>query len=154
MVFAALYPGLRRFAAVTASIDIDPDDLVQEAVVRTLRHRKLASLDNPGAYLRRAIVAVASNRRRSLGRRRAAMARLAGEDHVEVPAYPSDVADLMRLSPRDRAALYLRDVEGAPYSEVAAAIGVTEASARMTVSRARRRLRTTFHEGRATEENG
>src|SRR5579871_4146878 len=37
-VFAAVYPGLRRFAAVVASTTVDPDDLVQEAVARALAH--------------------------------------------------------------------------------------------------------------------
>jgi RNA polymerase sigma-70 factor, ECF subfamily len=141
-IFAALYPGLRRFAGATGSADIDPDDLVQEAVARTLQIRALVDLDDPGAYLRRAIVRIASNHRRAMGRRRAAITRLsAGHDHAVPQAYPSDVADLMRLSPRHRAALFLRDVEGASYGEVAEALGSSEAAARMTVTRARRRLR-------------
>ena len=53
-VFDALYPALRRFAAVVGGLEVDPDDLVQEAVARALRRGPLGELDNPGAYLRRA----------------------------------------------------------------------------------------------------
>jgi RNA polymerase sigma factor (sigma-70 family) len=142
VIFAALYPGLRRFAGATGSADLDPDDLVQEAVARTLQIRALVDLDDPGAYLRRAIVRIASNHRRTMGRRRAAITRLsAASDDAMHQTYPSDVTDLMRLSPRDRAALFLRDVEGAPYADVAKALGSSQAAARMTVTRARRRLR-------------
>lgn len=42
-----LYPALRRIAAVAGSVDIEPDDLVQEALVRTLSRRNLADLENP-----------------------------------------------------------------------------------------------------------
>ena len=41
-IFADLYPSLRRFAAVVGSVDIDPDDLVQDALVRALRRGPLA----------------------------------------------------------------------------------------------------------------
>ena len=75
-LFEQLYPSLHRFAAVTGGRDDDPDDLVQEAVARTLRHHSLSSLDRPGAYLRQAIVNLASNRRRSLARGRSALLQL------------------------------------------------------------------------------
>ena len=32
----ALYPALRRFAAMTAPLEMDPDDLVQDALAATL----------------------------------------------------------------------------------------------------------------------
>jgi DNA-directed RNA polymerase specialized sigma24 family protein len=33
-LFRALYPGLRRFAAAVGPLEVDPDDLVQDALVR------------------------------------------------------------------------------------------------------------------------
>src|SRR4051794_34961299 len=98
VLFAELYSGLRRFAAVTASRGDDPDDLVQEAVARTLRRQSLSSLDHPAAYLRRAIVHLASNRRRSLARGRAAMGRADADTEAQPPEYSSDLADLMRVA--------------------------------------------------------
>lgn len=143
-VFTRVYPGLRRFAAVTAP-DADPDDLVQEAVARTLHHHTLASLDRPGAYLRRVIVHLASNRRRSLGRWRTAVARLAPVDGV-APVYASDVADLLHLSPEARALLWLVEVEGCDYGEAAAQLGISSAAARQRAARARRALRVAIEE--------
>ena len=59
-LFARLYPSLRRFAAVVAPREIDPDDLLQEATARALRRGPLGRLDHPEAYLRRTMVNLAS----------------------------------------------------------------------------------------------
>jgi RNA polymerase sigma-70 factor (ECF subfamily) len=138
-VFSRVYPSLRRFAAVTAP-DADPDDLVQEAVARTLRRHTLVGLDHPEAYLRRTIVHLASNRRRGLARRRTAVARLVPVES-ESPSYASDLADLLRLSPSSRALLWLVEVEGCDYGEAAAQLGISSEAARQRASRARRELR-------------
>lgn len=45
-LFAQLYPGLRRFAAVVGPTEVDPDDLAQEAVARVLRHHRLTELND------------------------------------------------------------------------------------------------------------
>jgi RNA polymerase sigma-70 factor (ECF subfamily) len=140
-LFEALYPGLRRFAAATGPMEVDPDDLVQEAVARTLRHHTLSELDDAAAYLRRTIVNLASNHRRGLARWRAALPRLARDDDSSAPEYASDLADLMRLPPQTRALLYLVEVDGCSYAEAAAALDLTEDGARARASRARRRLR-------------
>jgi RNA polymerase sigma factor (sigma-70 family) len=139
--FAGLYPGLRRFAAVVRPSGVDPDDLVQEALTRLLAVRPLSECDDPGAYLRTAIVRIASNHRRSLARRRLAFARLTPEE-LDPPSYPSDLDDLRRLSPDDRAVLYLVVVEQRPHAEVGLMLGCTETAARRRFSRALGRLRT------------
>jgi hypothetical protein len=41
-----LYPTLRRFAAVAAPSDLDPDDLLQDAFTRVLQRRALTELVN------------------------------------------------------------------------------------------------------------
>lgn len=135
-----LYPTLRRIAAVAGSVDAEPDDLVQEALVRTLSKRSIVELDNPLAYLRRTIVNLASNRRRGLARRRRAVARLS-TDEGWVPSYPSDIEAILDLPPRHRAILYLVEVEGVPYAEAADHLGITAVAARALAKRARRRAR-------------
>ena len=140
-LFAGLYPSLRAFAAVTGSVDVEPDDLVQEAVARTLRHHRLVDLDDAGAYLRRAIVNLAANRRRSMARFRLAFARLDRVEEGQSPAYPSDLNDLLRLEPDARALLYMIEVEGHSYAVAAGVLGITEEAARARAVRARRRLR-------------
>jgi DNA-directed RNA polymerase specialized sigma24 family protein len=56
-------------------------------------------------------------------------------------SYPSDVQDLLSLAPQARAVVFMREVEGRTYGEIAAAVGCREATARATAARARRRLR-------------
>lgn len=140
LLFAQLYPSLRRFASAVRPVGVDPDDLVQEALARTLAVRPLSECDDPGAYLRRAIVRVAANHRRSFLRRDRAFTR-AYVPEPDGDAYPSDLADLRRLPPVDRAVLYLSIVERWPAREIADAIGSTEQAVRARSSRALRRLR-------------
>ena len=144
--FAALYPGLRRLAAVVADADMEPDDLVQEALVRALQKGPLDELRDPATYLRRAIVNLASNERRRLGRRRTAVRRL-GPDADEQPAYPSDLADLQSLPAIDRAALYLTQVEGLSAEEAGSELGLSANAVNLRVSRSRRLLRRQLRPG-------
>ena len=84
-IFRALYPQLRRFAAVVAPIEEEPDDLLQDALVETLRRHRLADLASPQAYLRRTMVNLASNHRRRLAARRRAL-RVVGPSADSAPA--------------------------------------------------------------------
>ena len=134
-----LYPSLCRFAAIVAPPETEPEDLVQEALYRTLRRGPLAGLEYPTAYLRRTILNLASNERRRAARLRRAVSRMnpqAGGDD----SYPSDVEDLLRLPPQARAVIFMREIEGRSFAEIAEAVGCREATARATAARARRRL--------------
>lgn len=135
-----LYTPLRRFAAVVGPREVEPDDLVQEAFYRVLRRGSLSDLDSPLAYLRATILNLASNHRRSLGRRNRALGLLGSNESVDVP-YPSDLGDLFSLSPEARAVLYLSDVEAYSFSEIGEIVGCSEATARKRASRARGVLR-------------
>jgi RNA polymerase sigma factor (sigma-70 family) len=136
-----MYPSLRRFAAVAAPSDLDPDDLLQEAMVAVLRARRLSDLDHPAAYLRKTILAVAAGHCRRMGRRRFALNRYsASANAAATPDYPSDLADLNQLSPRERSALYLHEVEGYRFAEIGTMLGCSEAAAKKAGSRARSRL--------------
>lgn len=135
-----LYPGLRDFAGVVAPAEVDPEDLVQDALYRVLATRRLTELDHPKAFLRRTLLNLASNHRRRLGRRRRALLKMQTHDQAH-DAYPSDVGELLELAPKARAVIYLRVIEGLSYRDVAATLGVKESSARSTATRALRRLR-------------
>jgi RNA polymerase sigma-70 factor (ECF subfamily) len=145
---AELYVPLRRFAAVVGPVDCEPDDLVQEAFVRAMRIRPLAEYDNLGAYLRRVILNLAINQRRraSIGRRVLEQWRGGRTEAVE-PTYPSDLTDLLRLSPDARAVLWLVDVEGLAFRDVAEIVDCSEATARARAMRARRSLRLALEDG-------
>ncbi len=132
--FARLYPGLRRFAAVGSLPDVDPDDVVQEALTRCLRRLEQGPIERIDRYLRRIVLNLEMSRRRTAGRRRVVDPLLATSTQARV-AYPSDLDPLHGMDPTDRAVLYLTVVEGMTFAEVA------EASLRVRASRARRRLR-------------
>jgi RNA polymerase sigma-70 factor, ECF subfamily len=138
--FAGLYPALRRFAAAIRPPGIEPDDLVQEALARTLAGRTLGSIEEPGAYLRTAMTRVAINLARGTRRSEARMQRHGAPDDV-VDVYPSDLDDLMRTEPRARAVLFLTVIEHHTYREAAEIVGCSEPAARQLASRALRSLR-------------
>jgi RNA polymerase sigma factor (sigma-70 family) len=139
--FADLYVQLRRFASVVRSFEMDPDDLIQEALVRTLARHALDELDDPAAFLRTVIVRLASNDRRSAGRRRLALSRMRSTADDVPDVYPSDIDDLWRLEAADRAAVYLAVVEQRSHREIAEVLGCSEEASRKRVSRALARLK-------------
>lgn len=139
-LIADLYPSLRRFASTVRPPWEDGNDLVQEAFLRVLRSKgSLMGLDNPGAYLRRTIVNLARDRQRAEVRGRAALSKV-GPQPPEVSRYSWQLEELRLVSPKSRAVLYLRIVEGWPYADIGEMLGCTQISARVAASRGRRQL--------------
>lgn len=140
-LLVVLYEPLRRFAAVVRPPEVDADDLLHDALARVLARARLDEVSDPLAYVRRAVVNLASNHRRRLGRWRRVRRRLeATVADAPTDPYPSDLTDLLRLPPEARAVVYLTAVEGRSFAEVADLLGCTEVAARKTASRGRRRL--------------
>ncbi|MCB1006644.1 MAG: hypothetical protein KDB35_20850 [Acidimicrobiales bacterium] len=139
-IFESLYPSLRRFAAMCAPLSVEPDDLLQEAVARTLRAGPLRELDNPAGYLRVAIVNIAKNLYRVEARR-----ELSGVvEEVAEDDYPSDLGVLDELNAIERAAVYLVDVEGYSYRAAARTVGCSVPALRSRLARARRHIRNAY----------
>lgn len=139
---AALYPALRRFAAVVGPDEVEPDDLVHDALVATLSRISWVDLEHPASYIRAAIFNLASNHRRRLSRSREAAHQLERTFRSDRPdTYPSDLDELTALSPRARAVIYLRHIEGESYAEIGEALGLSEVHARVVASRALAKLR-------------
>jgi DNA-directed RNA polymerase specialized sigma24 family protein len=139
-----LYEPLRRYAAVVGRYDVEPDDLVQEAFTRVLTAPP-GHVRDTRAYLRRTVLNLAMNERRRTRRAAVAYARVASDDRDD-DAYPSELADLMRIEPRVRGLLYLVEVEGEAVGVAADAVGMAAPAARMALTRARRRLRDELNE--------
>jgi len=151
-LFAVLYPSLRRLAAAVRPPEVDADDLVQEALVRTLAAGPLSGYDDLGAYLRTVIVNLARNHRRSFTRHPTVPAADPHRDAHGADVYPSDLADLRRLKPDERAVLYLSVVEGRGYEEIGRILGCNAPAARARQSRAMRRLRAELREEESYDE--
>jgi RNA polymerase sigma-70 factor (ECF subfamily) len=127
-------------------------DLAQEVFVRAWRHfAKLRGYDRPSAWLFRVATNLAltdlAARKTTLTSFDALGAEL--EPVASDPAWRVAERDLVRaaldgLPPRRRAALTLREVYGLSCAEVAQALGVSDAAARMTLSRAREQFRALY----------
>lgn len=150
-LFAEVYPALRRFAAAITTLGFDPDDLVQEAVARTLRRGKLTDLDDANRYLRRVILNLARNHHRDSARRGQILTRLRPLTALK-DVYPSDFTDLSSLTVEQRAVLFLRFVENHTNSEIAALLDISEEAVRARTSRAIRALRIELEQRRTADE--
>src|SRR5262249_43580003 len=98
------------------------------------------NVDDPGAYLTRALVNAAGDaRRRDHARRRRELA-VAGWPQP-LPAATSGTDVLRRLSPTQAAVVYLLYWEDATIPDAARRLGVSEGTVRKQLDRAKRRLR-------------
>lgn len=127
-------------------------DLSQETFVRAWQHfARIASYERPGAWLFRVATNLAlTHLRRAAAPVGAAQPFVPGLDpSVSDPSWrlaESDAvrATLLALPPQQRAALALREVYGCSCEEVAEALGVSLAAAKMTLSRGREAFRARY----------
>ena len=127
-------------------------DLSQETFVRAWQHfDRIVSYERPGAWLFRVATNLAlTHLRRASALVGAAQPFSAGLDpSVSDPSWrlaESDAirATLLALPPQQRAALALREVYGFSCAEVAEALGVSLAAAKMTLSRGRDAFRARY----------
>jgi len=123
------------------------DDLLQEAYLRFCRARVPASREEWKAYLYRIGTNLAADWWRHAGRRAAASLELdaaapTAERDGEVAAIRRREVDraFAVLKPRERALLWLAYVEGLDHLEIARALGLSRASVKVLLFRARRKL--------------
>lgn len=133
-------------------------DLTQETFLRAWRHiDKLTSYASPEAWLWRVATNLALSERRRRAIRRSeplddASERLAASDpSIRLAIHDQIHATLLKLTPQLRAALTLREVYGLSFEEVGQALGISPASARVTLSRAREQFRQRYQRTEATE---
>jgi len=146
------------------------EEITQEAIVKfMLAAPELTSNDHALSYLHRTIENLcidlfrAENRRPNLVAldEAAAEVELAWQvsgDHAEAVAAAEDAAIIRQalslLSPAERAALVMWEVEGRSTKEIAKELGIKESAVRHTVSRARASLRKILSELIVDEKRG
>jgi RNA polymerase sigma-70 factor (ECF subfamily) len=149
----------------------EAEDVAQETFLSLHRHGKRFRGDARfSTFVYRVAANAALNRRRTLGRSRARIDKLAvrqaaGDDLPSSPRDPEDatagqeVSELVRealqkLSPSLRMPVVLYDIEGLAYAEIAKVLGVAEGTVKSRIHRARRALREQLQGlwGRAAEE--
>lgn len=146
--FSRLRESLRLKAAAMLGNSDDADDAMQEAFCSLWASKSQPESESHAEALTRTAVRNASI---DLLRRRSRFSdeelpEIEAEsyaDREEVYARVSSIID-GRLSERDRKMLRLREMNGYEWDELAEMFGVTEANARMIVSRARKAVRDEF----------
>lgn len=138
---------IRRVARVLTGDADGADDLVGEAIARTLPRWRDGDVADCGAYVRRVVVNLASRRwrRLALGRRRDHAALEWLRDAPDVPGVVVErdrtLRAVMDLPVRRRAVVLLRFYEDLSTREIAATLGVTEGTVKSQLSRALGQLR-------------
>jgi RNA polymerase sigma factor (sigma-70 family) len=149
---------------------VKAEEVIQDALIKVmLAAPELESKDHALGYMHRTIENLCIDIFRIEGRRPNlvvlddASAELEStwidnEDHVDVIAAADDAAivrqALAMLSPAERAALVMWEMEGRSTSEIASELGIKEAAVRHTVSRARASLRKVMSELIVDSERG
>ncbi|MEU4419047.1 SigE family RNA polymerase sigma factor [Actinoplanes sp. NPDC024001] len=141
----ARLPSLLRCAVLLCGDPEEAQDMVQEALTRTLvKWDKIKKLDEPYAYVRRIVTNEFLSRRR---RRRVRTVPLTAEQDWAAPAIPppDDGGELWRmlaeLPRQQRAVLVLRYYEGLSDQEIADTLGCRAGTVRGYASRALAALR-------------
>jgi RNA polymerase sigma-70 factor (ECF subfamily) len=153
---------LRRLAAQLCRSTLDPDDLVQDVLERTIQHvHALAPDGDHRAWMARVMRNLFIDR---LRRRAAAPTHDSLEEEPPAPPPESrewweglDTEDIRaricELPGELRASFELFVFEGCSYAEIASRLGIARMTVGTRILRARRRLKQLFLAGRATEAN-
>lgn len=144
---STVMPRLQRLARLLTGSAQDAEDLVAEAVARTLPHWRAGAVADPASYLRRVTMNLAGRgwkRRRLAARRdRAALDWLAphAADDQQVAERERVLRAVLGLPPRRRAIVVLRFYDDLPEAEIAEALGIRVGTVKSQLSRGLEQLR-------------
>lgn len=136
-IYAEVKDDLIRYAAVLVGPD-EAEDVVSSVMVRLLRRRSLASLEEPRAYLFRSVLNESRGVLRSRGRR-----PLPSHGVTNPGTEPDwDVVEAVAALPaRQRAAVFLRHWADLPVDEVASLMGARPGTVKRYLHIAHRSLK-------------
>jgi RNA polymerase sigma factor (sigma-70 family) len=143
----AVLPRLQRLARLLTGSAQDAEDLVAEAVARTLPRWRAGAVADPESYLRRVTVNLAGRgwkRRRLAARRdRAALDWLptATAGDQQVAERQRVLRAVLRLPPRRRAIVALRFYDDLPEAAIAEVLGIRLGTVKSQLSRGLEQLR-------------
>jgi RNA polymerase sigma-70 factor (sigma-E family) len=142
---ASTLPALLRFGYVLTGSPEEAEDLVQEALAKSMRRWRQVSADDPVAYVRKVMVNTHVTRWRRWGARVRVgeVPEVAADDAALARSQDWDVLRraLARLSARQRAVLVLRYLEDLPDVTIAELLGCQPGTVRSQASRGLAALR-------------
>lgn len=145
-LYGAFRTNLVRFATALVGPD-DASDVVSDAMESLLKSGQLANADNPQALMHRAVLAKAKSMQRSFFRRRAREERFIEQWTKEQPDSSLEVVNaVVRLSPQQRACVYLTYWEDLSPPMIAERLGIGEGTVKQYLARARAKLREVLHD--------
>jgi RNA polymerase sigma-70 factor (sigma-E family) len=149
-LFRQHHQRLLRIAFLLSGDDRVAEDLVADAFAKAYRHLARGRVDDPGAYLRRAVV---NGWKRQLGRRirdreRARSLRVGWDHAFEDTSVEREriLAALATLSARQRSVVVLRFLDDLSEAETASTLGISPGAVKTHSHRGLARLRTTLQE--------
>jgi RNA polymerase sigma factor (sigma-70 family) len=120
----------------------DAADVVSDTMLRFWRSRSLVDADNPRALLYRGVLAAARSWQRSMFRRRRRESRTAERLVTFDPEIRPDVVEaVLRLSPRQRACVFLTYWDDLADHQVAELLGISRGTVKRHLHRARQILK-------------
>lgn len=121
----------------------DAADLVADVFVKLLRSDPTISSNIEGYLFRAVLNAARSNARSLTARRNRELSTARPESHDEQTSQwdPELESLIQKLSPQQRAVLYLRYVEDQPVSSIAAVLGCSQGSVKKQLARSHKKLR-------------
>ncbi len=135
--YRQLWPGLVRLARLLTASQALAEDLAQDAFVGLL---KAGKVERPEAYLRRSVVNLATNSRRRARRERLHLATIK-ETVVCEPSLDELWPLIVRLPPRQRAAVVLRYYLDLSEADTATAMGCRPGTVKAHLNKALTHLR-------------
>jgi RNA polymerase sigma-70 factor (ECF subfamily) len=147
------FPAIRAIAwALTGNV-WTAEDVAQEALLQAHRDwDRVGKYDQPGAWVRRVAINLATSRLRRGAREMRALARLAGRRNEDwhMPDSSREFWSVVRSLPRQQAAvLTLHYYEDLPVADIAAVLGLAEGTVKAHLHKGRDAMRKVL--GRATE---
>lgn len=139
-VYAEHATELIRYATVLVGSSA-AEDLVADAVIAAFASPAWTSVDQPRAYLYRAVLNAAHQSHRSQTRRLVRERRAAVAESVEAPeADPAVLAALRQLTPRQRAIVFFTYWQDRSSAEIADDLGTDQRTVQRELFAARARL--------------
>lgn len=136
------YRAMVALAAAVSGNGSVAEDIAQEGLARAHREwQKICDYDKPGAWLRRVVIRLASNVRRSGRRQATALKLIRPNQTVELELPDPDVWKAVRSLPaQQRAAIALFYLEDRSLAEIAEILGCAENTAKAHLHHGRRAL--------------